>query len=69
MQPPPDPKPECPNALNEQLSNMPLDYALEQYMTFRPVCDKDGYPLCGNLNFKGTTASEFCKALRDKNLL
>ena len=68
-QPPPDMKPECPVQLNEQLSNMMLEYALEQYKTFRPVCDKDGYPLCGNLHFKGTTASEFCKALRDKNLL
>ena len=65
----PDPKPACPTQLNEQLGNVTLDAAIEKYETFRPLCDKDGYPLCGNLNGKVvTTASQFCKALRDKNL-
>lgn len=67
--PRPMPKPECPNDLNQTLSYTTLDDAIAQYMTFRPICDQDGYPLCGNLNGKViTTASTFCKALRDKNL-
>ena len=70
QEPRPMPKPECPNDLNQTLSYTTLDAALADYKTFRPICDKDGYPLCGNLNGKViTTASEFCQALRDKNLL
>jgi hypothetical protein len=61
---------ECPTQLNEQLSYITLDSAIADYKTYRPICDKDGYPLCGNLNGKVVaTASEFCAALRDKNLL
>jgi hypothetical protein len=67
---PTTPTPECPNALNQQLSITTLDVALQQHETYRPICDKDGYPLCGNLNGKVvTTASTFCKAMRDNNLL
>jgi len=60
----------CPAQLNEQLSYVTLDTAIADYKTYRPICDKDGYPLCGNLNGKViATASQFCTALRDKNLL
>lgn len=63
-------EPECSAQLNEQLSYITLDAAIADNNTFRPLCDKDGYPLCGNLNGKViTTASQFCQALRDKNLL
>lgn len=62
--------PECPTQLNEQLSYTTPDAAIADYKTFRPICDKDGYPLCGNINGKViTTASQFCQALIDKNLL
>jgi hypothetical protein len=61
---------ECPAQLNEQLSYTSLDSAIADYKTFRPICDEDGYPLCGNINGKAiTTASQFCQAIVDKNLL
>jgi hypothetical protein len=67
---PPPVKPECPAQLNADLGNITLDAAIEQRTTYRPICDAEGYPLCGNLNGKViTTASEFCQALRYKNLL
>lgn len=60
----------CPAQLNEQLSYVTLDSAIDNSKTFRPICDKDGYPLCGNINGKAiTNASQFCQALFDKNLL
>ena len=62
--------PGCSTQLNEQLAGVALDVAIANYKTYQPLCDKDGYPLCGNVNGKAlTTASQFCQALTDKNLL
>ena len=57
------------NALNQELSNRPLEGALTDHQHYRCLCDDKGYPLVGNINSKGTTASEFCKALQEKGLL
>lgn len=67
----PPPAPTCDSkALNEELSTSTmLDDAIANKEHFRCLCDEQGYPLVGNINSKGTTASEFCKTLRDKNLL
>jgi hypothetical protein len=63
--------PTCdPKARNEELSEgTMLDAAIEDRAHFRCICDDEGYPLVGNINAKGTTASEFCATLREKNLL
>lgn len=56
--------------LNRELSqDTMLDVAIEKRAHFRCLCDEQGYPLVGNINAKGTTASAFCGALREKNLL
>lgn len=67
----PPPAPACDSkALNEELSCCTmLDDAIANKEKFRCLCDEQGYPLVGNINSKGTTASELCKTLRDKNLL
>ena len=57
------------NALNQELSNRPLDGALADHAKYRCLCDDKGYPLVGNINSKGTTASAFCSALKEKGLL
>ena len=57
------------NALNQELSGAPLESALADHAKFRCLCDDKGYPLVGNINSKGTTASVFCKALKEKGLL
>ena len=57
------------NALNQELSNRPLEGALLDHTKYRCLCDDKGYPLVGNINAKGTTASAFCKALEEKGLL
>ena len=57
------------DALNQQLSGAPLESALADHARFRCLCDDKGYPLVGNINSKGTTASAFCKALKEKGLL
>jgi hypothetical protein len=68
--PKPAPTPACDtNALNVELSNTLLDDAVRQHAHFRCLCDDKGYPLVGNINAKGATASQFCTALRDKGLL
>lgn len=55
--------------LNRDLSqNTILSDALAQIERFRCLCDEQGYPLVGNINAKGTTASAFCAALREKGL-
>lgn len=66
-----EPKPACDaEALNEELSLTSLDFAVADHARFRCLCDDDGYPLVGNINGKViTTASEFCGALREKDLL
>jgi hypothetical protein len=55
--------------LNRELSqNFILPDALAQSARFRCLCDEQGYPLVGNINAKGTTASAFCAALRERGL-
>ena len=57
-------------ALNAELSGTLLDAAVANRAHFRCLCDDEGYPLVGNINGKAvTTASEFCGALREKDLL
>jgi len=65
------PAPACDKeALDQELSNnYGLPEAIKDRAHFRCLCDDKGYPLVGNINSKGTTASEFCKALRDQGLL
>ena len=67
----PKPAPACDfDALNSELSNNTvLEGALQQHEHFRCLCDDQGYPLVGNINSKGTKASEFCTALKEKGLL
>ena len=76
---PPDPKPDASadaappacdlNALNMELSNVILPDALTQHAHFRCLCDDQGYPLVGNINAKGATATQFCGAMKEKGLL
>lgn len=70
---PQDPKPEpaaCDlDALNQELGNTMLESALQRHEQFRCLCDDKGYPLVGNINAKGTKASQFCPALKEKGLL
>ena len=65
------PAPACDrDALNKELSdNYLLPQAVENRAHFRCLCDEQGYPLVGNINAKGATASQFCGALREKGLL
>jgi hypothetical protein len=57
-------------ALNQELLGTSLDDAVASRARFRCLCDDEGYPLVGNINGKAvTTASEFCGALREKDLL
>jgi hypothetical protein len=56
-------------ALNQELSNVMPETALKEHEHFRCLCDDQGYPLVGNINAKGTKASDFCKTIRDKGLL
>jgi hypothetical protein len=46
-----------------------LSDALVKHAHFRCLCDDQGYPLVGNINATGTTASAFCAALVEKGLL
>ena len=67
---PTPPAPACDkDALNQELSSSPLESALTQPQHYRCLCDDKGYPLVGNINSKGTTASAFCSALKEKGLL
>lgn len=67
---PPKPTPTCDQtALNQELSSNTLENALTQPQRYRCLCDDKGYPLVGNINAKGTTASAFCSALRDQGKL
>lgn len=69
--PPPATPPAACNkdALNGELSGMLIDAALERHDHFRCLCDDKGYPLVGNINAKGATASQFCAAITEKGLL
>lgn len=71
LEAPPKPAPTCDSkALNEELSCCTmLEDAITNRARFRCLCDEQGYPLVGNINSKGTTASQFCQTLREKNLL
>jgi hypothetical protein len=56
-------------ALARELDAVGVQKALLQEGHFRPLCDKDGYPLVGNAGNKGlprppSNASKFCAALR-----
>jgi hypothetical protein len=66
-----EPKAACDaEALNEELSLTSLDEAVANRARFRCLCDDEGYPLVGNINGKAvSTASKFCGALREKDLL
>jgi hypothetical protein len=76
---PTEPKPATPtssnepacdrDALNKELSNTSSEDALTQHEHFRCLCDDKGYPLVGNINSKGATASTFCAAITEKGLL
>lgn len=68
---PPDPAPAAcdRDALNEELTMMTTDGAVAKHEHFRCLCDDEGYPLVGNINSKGATASSFCTAIREKGLL
>jgi hypothetical protein len=69
--PPPATPPAACNrdALNSELSGVLLDTALQQHAHFRCLCDDKGYPLVGNINAKGASASQFCSAIKEKGLL
>jgi len=57
------------HALRGTLSTIDRSNAMQQVAKFEPLCDKDGYPLVGNLVRKGEDSyhpSEFCKDLRAK---
>jgi hypothetical protein len=63
-------KPVCDkDALNKELSNTLLPDAIAQHDHFRCLCDDKGYPLVGNINAKGATASQFCAELKKDGLL
>jgi hypothetical protein len=55
-------------ALRDELSPLGRDKALQQMAHFRPLCDKDGYPLVGNLMRKVAgeqyQPSELCEEVR-----
>lgn len=56
-------------ALNQELAGTMFEEAMTKHAHFRCLCDDKGYPLVGNINNKGTSASAFCKALQEKGLL
>ncbi len=56
-------------SLNQELSFTLLDDAVKDHAHFRCICDDQGYPLVGNINAKGATASQFCAAIKEKGLL
>lgn len=57
-------------ALRTELADTKTADALANVAHFRPLCDKDGYPLVGNLARKGPApgpeVSELCAAVRKK---
>jgi hypothetical protein len=54
-------------ALRTQLLQTPRAEAKAQLATFRPLCDRDGYPLVGNVASKGNVdqPSQVCSYVRD----
>lgn len=57
-------------ALRDELDRTASDQLPAKQDHFRPLCDKDGYPLVGNLNRKSpptpSRPSAFCESLRVK---
>jgi hypothetical protein len=55
-------------ALSNELEQAGRDAAMKRIDHFRPLCDKDGYPLVGNLARKGPTYGPlaFCGELRSR---
>jgi hypothetical protein len=68
--PQPPPPPADLDALRTELLNTTPDAALAQMTHFRPLCDKDGYPLVGNVASKvqlpGLQPSAFCAEVRKR---
>jgi hypothetical protein len=54
-------------ALRTQLLQTPRAEAKAQLARFRPLCDRDGYPLVGNVASKGNVdqPSQVCSYVRD----
>ena len=57
--------------LRTELDQESIQTALTKQDHYRPLCDKDGYPLVGNLNRKGpgppgASPSAFCAGVRSK---
>lgn len=52
--------------LRSELFQAGRDKAVARMSKFRPLCDKDGYPLVGNVAVKGELyqPSQFCAAVR-----
>lgn len=55
-------------ALRDELGSAGHDAAMARVAHFRPLCDKDGYPLVGNLVRKGPNygPAKFCASVRDR---
>lgn len=55
-------------ALRNELDIAGHEAAMARVAHFRPLCDKDGYPLVGNLVRKGPTygPTKFCASVRDR---
>ena len=55
-------------ALRDELDSAGHDAAMARVAHFRPLCDKDGYPLVGNLVRKGPSygPARFCASVRDR---
>jgi hypothetical protein len=57
-------------ALRSELASLEKGKIFSNVARFRPLCDKDGYPLVGNLARKGgpvgSDPSEFCAQVRTK---
>ena len=72
LNPPPLPGVEDPKllAMRDDLAGMKREEGLASAARFRPLCDKDGYPLVGNLTRKvadpGLMPSELCAEVRKK---
>jgi hypothetical protein len=70
-QPAPAPANEDPRllTLRTELDHETRESAFAKQAHYRPLCDKDGYPLVGNLNrkgFAGVAPSELCADVRAK---
>ena len=65
--PPPDNKvPIALLKLRDEASELKLPQLMAELPRFRPLCDKDGYPLVGNVGYKNERPqpSDVCAAVR-----